>query len=556
MDRTTNQHMSRVLAGLAPLIVMACLTHAQVASAQLRADQVLVLYNVNVPESRQLATYYADQRHIDPGSVIGIPLPDRETISAAGFKEFRDQLRTLISQREDRNTFRCIAVIYGVPLKIGRPKPTRMEQSHRNNTIRQLKKLNVRIAKETLKLAASLSPRSSVRVNDQGTVGDLKQSFAAMTGNLQANLLSAHTAGDATKQAALLRLVMKIGGASAARKLIDSDHNNITDKQSKRTDQTTAIKEEIHSTQQEFHRARKRLFAARAEGPIGKDYNGALEIVQRWEGLLGKATWLEEDVARLNGEECHAAFDSELSLLLWPPYSPYRWQPNLLNPDVASSSGFSSFARTIMVSRIDAPSLAIAKRMIDDAIATERTGLYGKFFIDTRGIKKKGLFKVYDENLLQLYKVIQNRSKFPVQLDTSSKVFPAGSCPDAALYCGWYSLANYVPAFDFNQGAVAYHIASFELRSLHDSKKKYWCAELLRAGVTATLGPTNEPYLHAFPPPRQFFALLMSGRYSLAECFYLSKPFNSWQLALLGDPLYRPFATNPAIDLRSGGTKE
>jgi hypothetical protein len=35
--------------------------------------------------------------------------------------------------------------------------------------------------------------------------------------------------------------------------------------------------------------------------------------------------------------------------------------------------------------------------------------------------------------------------------------------------------------------------------------------------------------------------LLLDGRLTLAEVYALSKPFWSWQMVLIGDPLYRPF---------------
>ena len=41
--------------------------------------------------------------------------------------------------------------------------------------------------------------------------------------------------------------------------------------------------------------------------------------------------------------------------------------------------------------------------------------------------------------------------------------------------------------------------------------------------------------------PELFFALLLDGRLTLAEVYAFSKPFWSWQMVLIGDPLYRPF---------------
>jgi len=61
------------------------------------------------------------------------------------------------------------------------------------------------------------------------------------------------------------------------------------------------------------------------------------------------------------------------------------------------------------------------------------------------------------------------------------------------------------------------------------------------AGKGSSCYPVNEPYVQAFPIPEIFFGLLFEGRLTLAECYALSKPFLSWQMVLIGDPLYRPF---------------
>jgi len=63
---------------------------------------------------------------------------------------------------------------------------------------------------------------------------------------------------------------------------------------------------------------------------------------------------------------------------------------------------------------------------------------------------------------------------------------------------------------------------------------------MLMHGVTATLGPVTEPYLYAFPEPKLFFTELLNGS-CLVEAFYRTEPVTSWQMLLIGDPLYRPF---------------
>ena len=68
-----------------------------------------------------------------------------------------------------------------------------------------------------------------------------------------------------------------------------------------------------------------------------------------------------------------------------------------------------------------------------------------------------------------------------------------------------------------------------------------WCQQMLADGICATMGPVHEPYLTSFPLPEEFFPLLLSGRYTLAEAYYRSKLYNSWVMVLIGDPLYQPF---------------
>ena len=116
-----------------------------------------------------------------------------------------------------------------------------------------------------------------------------------------------------------------------------------------------------------------------------------------------------------------------------------------------------------------------------------------------------------------------------------------GECPDAAIYCGWYSYGHYIAAFTWVRGAVGYHIASAECTTLRVKGSQVWCKMMLEKGAAATIGPVAEPYVQAFPVPDVFFGLLIDGRLTLVECYALSNPFWSWQMVLIGDPLYRPF---------------
>lgn len=260
---------------------------------------------------------------------------------------------------------------------------------------------------------------------------------------------------------------------------------------------------------------------------------------------------LQQQQNYLNHAESQAAVDSELMLLWWDGYELRRWQINLLNfrmPDKAREGKPS----VLMVSRLDGPSVAIALRLVDDAVEVEKKGLAGKVYVDARGISLgKGDtgtgYGGYDESLREMAELLKTQAKMPVILDNKPALFEPKSCPDTALYCGWYSLAKYVDCCEFNKGAVAYHIASSEAVSLRNPKANFWCPRMLDAGVCATLGPVAEPYTIGFPKPAEFFGFLVTGKYTLVECYSKTVLLNSWMTTLVGDPLYNPYAKTPKL---------
>jgi len=254
--------------------------------------------------------------------------------------------------------------------------------------------------------------------------------------------------------------------------------------------------------------------------------------------LSRKLTGIESEMDRINGKETGASVDSELSLVLRKDYELYRWQQNTLKDGV-----FDLAFDTLMVSRLDGPGVAVVSALVDKAMRAEKNGLNGVVYIDSRGIKRNHKYYsmgYFDQSLRDLAVLARRRTNMKVVLDQNDSVFGVNQCPKAAIYCGWYSLKKYVDAFDFVDGAVGYHIASLEAVDLRDPAGNQWCPAMLRDGITASIGAVAEPYLHAFPEPRAFFRELFNGQ-CLVEAYYHTKPFNSWQLVLIGDPLYRPF---------------
>lgn len=266
--------------------------------------------------------------------------------------------------------------------------------------------------------------------------------------------------------------------------------------------------------------------------------SGTADTSKKMKDAKLKLVQLQMQIDRITGKETNASVDSELSMVLFGDYELYRWQPNRLK-----DNSLGLYTNTLMVSRIDGPSLEIAKGLVDKAITAEKTGLRGIAYIDSRGRKdNKNTYSYghFDQSLRDLATFIKLQTGMTVEEERTEKLFEPNSCPQTAIYCGWYSLGKYVDAFDFVPGAIGYHVSSLEAVDLRDPNSTQWCPAMLKDGVTVTLGPVAEPYLHTFPPPKEFFKELFNGR-CLVEAYYRSNPFNSWQMVLIGDPLYTPF---------------
>ena len=240
-----------------------------------------------------------------------------------------------------------------------------------------------------------------------------------------------------------------------------------------------------------------------------------------------------------------ASVDSELMLVQAEQYPLAMWVPNPFFLGFQNEKRTTAKEDAIMVSRLDAPTAQIVQRMIDDAVAAEQNGLAGTAYFDARyadpGDKPVSGYGLYDKSIRLAAERIREKEIMPVVLEGTGKLFQPGECPRAALYCGWYSLARYVDAFEWMPGAIGYHIASSECRTLRQGDSQVWCKRMLEEGVAVTIGPVDEPYVQAFPLPEVFFRVLTEGMLTVAESYLLSVPYLSWKMALLGDPLYRPF---------------
>ncbi|MGB6220173.1 TIGR03790 family protein [Haloferula sp.] len=235
-------------------------------------------------------------------------------------------------------------------------------------------------------------------------------------------------------------------------------------------------------------------------------------------------------------ENRSASVDSELSLLGLDGF-PSQGQinnPYFKKDDAISAAGIP----ILLVGRIDGPSFEVCQRMIADAIAVEKTGLWGMAVIDIANKHPQG------DTWLEVTAANFMNAGIPTFVDRFNPTLPPNyPLNDTAIYFGWYDghvsgpFKN--PSFKFKRGAVAVHLHSFSAAQLRNPTQN-WCAPLLEKGAAATLGNVYEPLLHLTHNFDIFSARLLAG-YTLAEAAYMSIPALSWHNVVLGDPLYRPF---------------
>ncbi len=236
-----------------------------------------------------------------------------------------------------------------------------------------------------------------------------------------------------------------------------------------------------------------------------------------------------------------AAVDSELALLLAPPYSISGPKTNPFYRKVLSQRKFDD-TYLIVATRLDGPNPGIVRQMIDGALEAERYGLLGRMYFDARGLTHGGYF-VGD------YWIREAKERFARMgyefVNDNAEALWSTSFPmeDAVLYMGWY--AEHVTGpftrddFRFRPGAIGYHIHSASAVSLK-KEDRYWAGPLLERGTAVSMGAVSEPFLNYTPNLKIFAERLIYG-HTFGNAIYMSQPVLSWQMTFIGDPLYRPF---------------
>jgi uncharacterized protein (TIGR03790 family) len=236
-----------------------------------------------------------------------------------------------------------------------------------------------------------------------------------------------------------------------------------------------------------------------------------------------------------------ASVDAELALLLLRGVPLNGFVPNPFfrrgEPSIATDLA-------LKVTRLDGPSAQAVVRMIDQALQGERDGLMGRAYVDEDG--RGGGFAMGNQWLSEIAGLFRELG-YDLTHDTQRAVLAAdGRFDQPVLYAGWYATnlsgPFALPRFNFPPGAIAVHLHSFSASTIRSNRQR-WVGPLVDRGVSATLGNVYEPYLHLTHHLNAFFTALANG-WNFADAAYFALPGLSWQAVAVGDPLFRPFATD------------
>ncbi|MGE5607997.1 MAG: TIGR03790 family protein, partial [Bacillota bacterium] len=453
----------------------------------LEPDEILLLVNQNVAESRSLAEFYCTSRNIPQAHILALDLPRGEDIAHSVYRsQVVPRVREFIQKNGLEDKISCIVTFYGTPLRIGARQTTEEEKQETAALQTQQKQL--------------LEQVHTILASAEAEAAEFDKQFHPATGNgwdqlapridaaisvlaKRASQTSDPRARD-QRAKALITTIRQLHGLAGVVKTINAPPDEIVIHQNPQMT-LKEVAEQVRQYNSEAVRLQQEASTAAIRTRLR-------EIAGEAMGSVGLIRMVQSQLEYLSPANSVAAFDSELSLLWWNAYRSSSWLANPLFYYYRDRAQI-NLPRTLMVMRLDAPQAGMVRDIILASLKAERDGLKGQVVLDCRGMyprpgdPNRG-YAAYDQSIRNLATLIATKTKLPMLHDESSTPLPPGSATNVALYCGWYSVRNYIPSCRFSLGAVGFHVASFELISLKNPQETGWVRGLLNDSIAATLG--------------------------------------------------------------------
>jgi len=533
--------MVKCIAGIFAIFIVGLIATPAYA---LSPDELALVVNNRVPAGKRLAEYYAQVRGVPAGRIIEIDVGGSEQIEMQQYDaEVVPAIRSFLRENGLESKVKCLVTFWGVPIRIGPKRRLPGEAQELAKLEKVHDETMARVAQAVKSIEATATKLDArFEAGAGGSVDALARRAEVASRSITDALRGAKQSPERERAASdLLAALRELGGPMA---MIDRLDAGLLRAGADGAANLEALRGQLEQARSRVVKLRERLFdpASRAE---------IRQVVGVSMGAFHLAQVQQVQIEYLSGgPQTMAAFDSELALLWWNYYPREKWMINPMHHAVREAGA----APVLMTMRLDGPQEGSARDIIIASLKAEREGLTGRVVLDSRSIMamkpdgKPDGYGQYDESIRNLATLLAEKTKLQVLHDTKPAVLSEKQFQEGVmLYCGWYSLRNYVPSMAFKPGAVGYHVASLEMISLRSPNEKGWVPNLLSDGIASTMGAVGEPYLHSFPRADEFFPLLLTGEPTLAEVFWQTNLLTSWMITVIGDPLYRPFKLNPAM---------
>ena len=531
------------------LAILGCFFLSASMAPALTPQQIAVIVNGNIPGSWQVARYYIKARNIPATHLIVLNLTNHNVndVPAAYYTlRIARAIREILRQRHLVRKIKCLVTTYGIPLRVEPPIPSADHMRELARVETQLHQCVGELRRGTAQMQA-LAPAATAPAGPPAAPAQHQPSYAVtelakfrMAANAAIQRYQ-HLPAAARRAASheFLKLLTTYFGTGGMANIIHVHGHSLkamAQRESLRT-QRAWVAAEMQKYQQ---------LAVHRDHATNRKKMRALQF--HVFGLVGLTDELLADSTYLSQHGRRTALDNDLMMLWYHTTPPLQPQ---MNPDYLplwhESSLINGSPRAIMVSRLDGLTPEMVIGIIRASVAVQHHGLHGVAYFDARGLHGTDPYSIFDHDIRVTARYIKQNAAIQVVLNDTPALLQAKNCPRAALYCGWYSVHHYVDSCQWLPGCVGYHVASFELTTLHNPADTGWCINMLKHGVVGTLGAVAEPYLQAFPKPSVFFPLLLSGKFTQSEVYFLTTPEVGWRIAYVGDPLYNPFKHDPRI---------
>lgn len=217
---------------------------------------------------------------------------------------------------------------------------------------------------------------------------------------------------------------------------------------------------------------------------------------------------------------------------------------NLFDRKVFKAFDATDAVFALVVSRLDAPTVEIAKSMITNSdVIKKQYVVNGTFYIDPYSNKTGVNADKYKNAMLDF----QVRVLSSTNLDSWSTTFldpyideVIPSVIDDSFIWSWFTDRSSSSFFKTTNAIriFAYNADNDGAATVRSLTGRRWPALAMQSGYAATAGSMSNPGYDGFLFPTPFFTTLLNGS-TIGEAFLFSQPYLNWTISVFGDPLIK-----------------